>query len=181
MPAARFAQIRRHPFIAACALIGVLALAAGGWVNHVAQAYEVQLDEVTTRGTAILNLVSTRSVLEGELDLVRLAVRRTEDNLVVADNLAENLWYFYSVEGRTGSRLTELRQLNSPAPPENARYRRIPYDLEAVGDFSQVTEFLRQLESGPRLMRINAFSLRREPGNEKLLSLDLSVDLLGRL
>ena len=170
----------RQPFVMGCIIVGILALGALTWVKTSLGGYELALEEITAEGTEILSVVATRSVLESELEVVRSAIRRTEDNLVVEDNLADNLWYFYSMEGRTKTRLTELRQLNSPVVATEALYRIIPYDLNATGGFLNLTELLRQLETGPRLMRINEFSLRREIGGSETLSLELTIDLLGR-
>lgn len=172
--------VRRQPFITTCIAITVLACAGAAWMLQTAAGYDTELEHLTDDGSSILNLIATRSVLERELDLVRLAVNRTEDNLVVEDNLAENLWYFYSIESRTQTRLTDLRQLDSPPPAANALYRRIPYELRVTGEFVRVSEFLRQLEIGPRLMRVRDFSLRRDQGGRPNLTLDLSIDLLGR-
>ena len=171
---------RRQPFVCVC--IGICLISLGGiwWVARQIESYEAELDRLTNQGTEVLNLVATRGVMESELELVQAAVRRTEDNLVIEDNLAENLWYFYSVEGRTQTRLTELRQLDVPNPGKDDTYLRVPYELSAGGDFVGISELLRQLEIGPRLMRVKDFSIRREANGDELLSLDLSIELLGR-
>jgi Tfp pilus assembly protein PilO len=107
------------------------------------------------------------------------AVQRTEENLVFEENLAENLWYFYSIEGKTNTRLTELRQLDPAALSKGESYKRVPYELSATGDFVGISEFLRQLEIGPRLVRIREFTLRKEMGEDEQLSLDLNLEMLG--
>ena len=166
---------RNQPFVTACIIICLLSL-GGMWTN----AYASELMRVTDQGTETLGLVAMRNMLRAELKIAESAVSRTEDNLVIEDNLAENLWYFYSIEGRTETRLAELRQLDPPALAEDETFLRIPYELSAIGDFVGISEFLRLLETGPRLVRINEFSLRRESEGEELLSLELSLELLGR-
>lgn len=172
---------RSYPFVGIS--LGIMALCAGGWwfIRYQTEAYRVELDRMTRQGTETMGLVAMRGVMTVELENVKSAVRRTNDSLLIEDNLAENLWYFYSVEGRTGTRLTELRQLNSPTPGAKDNYLRVPYELSATGSFIGITEFMRQLEIGPRLMRVKDFSIRREAGTDELLSLDLSVELLGQL
>ena len=120
-----------------------------------------------------------RNMLQSEIELVQNAIGRTDDNLVIEENLAENLWYFYSIEGQTETRLTELRQLEPAALGADETYLRVPYELSATGDFVGISEFLRQLEVGPRLVHIRDFTIRREAEAEELLSLDLSVEMLG--
>lgn len=172
-------SVRRFPFIGASVLVAILALAANLWILDKAQAYDRELEDLNRQGDTLLEIISNRSLLERELDLVKLAVNRTEDNLVVPDNLAENLWYFYSIESRTQTRLTDLRQLD-PAPQSGAKYQLIPYELRVSGTFRPVTEFLRQLETGPRLLHLSEFSLKRQPGSVKNLTLELEFELLGR-
>ncbi len=172
--------LRAKPFFSTCLAVFGLSLLGIGWIARQTAAYEMELARVTNQGTETLGLVAMRNMLENELKLVNDAIRRTDENLVIEDNLAENLWYFYSIEGRTQTRLTELRQLDPPALATGETYLRVPYELSASGDFVGLGEFLRQLEIGPRLIHIKEFSLRRETGGDELLSLDLSVQLLGR-
>ena len=172
--------IRRFPFIVGCTAVALIALAANLWVLDTAQTYDQELEDITRQGAEVFELIATRSLLERELDLAKLAVNRTEDNLVVEDNLAENLWYFYSIEGRTQTRLSELRQVNSPAPGPDARYRLIPYELRVTGDFVHVAQFLHQIETGPRLLRLADFSMSRQPGPNNQVAMELHLQLLGR-
>jgi hypothetical protein len=119
---------RSQPFVGICIGLLVLSLASIWWVRRQTGAYEQELERITEKGTETLGLVAMRGMLADELATVQSAVRRTEDNLVIEDNLAENLWYFYSVEGRTQTRLTELRQLDPPTPGLEDSYLRVPYE-----------------------------------------------------
>lgn len=171
--------LRSQPFVSASIVICVLSLGGIWWVRGQTSAYELELARVTDQGTETLGLVAMRNMLESELELVQNAIGRTDDNLVIEENLAENLWYFYSIEGQTETRLTELRQLEPAALASGETYLRVPYELSATGDFVGISEFLRQLEVGPRLVHIQEFSIRREAEADELLSLDLSVEMLG--
>jgi len=170
---------RSQPFVTACIIICLLSLGGMWWVAGQTNAYDTELMRVTDQGTETLGLVAMRNMLQNELRLAEGAVTRAEDNAIVKNNLAENLWYFYSIEGRTETRLAELRQLDPPALRARETFLRVPYELRAIGDFVGISEFLRLLEVGPRLVRITDFSIRRENEAEELLSLDLSVELLG--
>lgn len=171
---------RTKPFVGICIGICILSLIGIWWVTRQTNAYALELARVTDQGTETMGLVAMRNMLQSELELAENAVRRTEEHLVIEENLAENLWYFYSIEGQTQTRLTELRQLDPTALAEGESYVRVPYELSASGDFAGVTELLRQLEIGPRLVHIREFSLRREAEAEELLSLDLSLEMLGK-
>ena len=172
---------RGYPYVCVCIVATLLSLGAIWFVRYYTVAYQVELERVTNQGTETMGLVAMRGMMRTELELARDAVRRTDDNLVIEENLADNLWYFYSVEGRTNTRLTELRQLDPPTPGQNDNYLRIPYELSATGNFTGITEFMRQLEVGPRLIKINEFTIRRELGADEMISLDVSLELLGQL
>jgi hypothetical protein len=75
--------------------------------------------------------------------------RRIEDNLVVEDNLAENLWYFYKIEEQTKAHMLELRPLNTIISDSKALYRRIPFSLRVTGTYEQTAAFLYAIETGP--------------------------------
>ena len=180
MPAQVLELLRRFPFIVGCTVVALIALATNLWVLNTAQAYDQELEDITRQGADVFELIATRSLLERELDLAKLAVNRTEDNLVVEDNLAENLWYFYSIEGRTKTRIAELRQMNSPAPAPEARYRLIPYELRVTGEFVHVAQFLHQLETGPRLLHLSDFSMNRQSSAPTQIAMELRIELLGR-
>jgi Tfp pilus assembly protein PilO len=172
---------RSQPFVTVCVVICVTSLIGVWWVRRQTAAYDSELMRVTNQGTETMGLVAMRNMLQSELKLVQNTIQRTEDNLVAEENLADNLWYFYSIEGRTETRLTELRQLDPPTPGADDSFMRIPYELSATGDFGGISEFLRQLEIGPRLIHIEEFSLRREAQADELISLDLSIEMLGSL
>ncbi|MBT5900881.1 MAG: type 4a pilus biogenesis protein PilO [Opitutaceae bacterium] len=171
--------LRAQPFVSACTAVFLLSLIGIWRVTDQIATYKQELSRVTDHGTETLGLVAMLNMLETELEVAKDAVQRTEENLISEENLAENLWYFYSIESETETRLTELRQLDPFALAKGESYKRVPYELSVIGDFVGVSEFLRQLEIGPRLVRIQEFTLRRETGTEESLSLDLTLEMLG--
>lgn len=176
-----FALLRRYPYAAACVGLA-LACAGGVWFLREHNAgLQVELAERATKGEAMLLTLVGGSTLREELDYLRDAVRRIDENLVVEANLAENLWYFYKLEEQTKARLPELRQLNSPTSDKSTFYRRVPYTLRVTGFYDQVSAFLLALESGPRLVKIRNFGFsRNDAASGGTITLDLSVELLGK-
>lgn len=177
--------VRRYPYGVVCVIV-TLACAAGIWyLRGENEAIHAVAQEKQRDGEKILALLVTGSTQRQELDRVREATRRIEENLLIETNLAENLWYFYKLEEQTRVRLPELHQLSSPPGDRQPLYKRIPYSLRVVGTHEQVAAFLQALETGPRLVNITAFTLARrgvEPGNASsgALSLDLNIELLGK-
>ncbi|MDB4473920.1 type 4a pilus biogenesis protein PilO [Opitutaceae bacterium] len=166
-------------FVSVCIAVILTSLVGIWWVGNQLDSYKTELSRMTDHGTETLGLVAMRNMLQNELDVAQNAVQRTEENLVFEENLADNLWYFYSIESKTETRLTELRQLDPYALSDGESYKRVPYELSATGDFVGISEFIRQLEIGPRLVRIQEFTLRKEMGEDEQLSLDLNLEMLG--
>ena len=58
-------------------------------------------------------------------------------------------------------------------------YKAVPFSFRATGGYPQLVKLLRDLESGPRLLRIKTFNFSRGEQKTNALVLDLTVDLLG--
>lgn len=156
--------IRRNAFAVTC--VG-LSLLFGGVCLFLLQRrgeLEVRLQQRTFEGEEMLALLGSGPRLREQNAIAKEAVERIESHLVVEANLAENMGAFYEIEEATGSRLSELRQLNSPAPEEDAPYKNVPYSLQLDGSFEQVASYLYRLETGPRLTKLVSLTLQRREG-----------------
>jgi Tfp pilus assembly protein PilO len=171
---------RRHPLSALCAGIcvtcGIICWYIYGNMKWLDLEHK-QLNQDTD--LALSSLISGPSVKQ-ELSASREVTRRIEDNLVIEDNLAENLWYFYKIEQQTKAHLAELRPLNSLVSDSKAYYKRVPFSIRLTGTYEQTGAFLYAVETGPRLANITSLTFRRvEPDSLNVL-LDLDVELLGK-
>ena len=172
--------VRRHPLPVLCTVL-ILGLSAGAWSLHnKVVGLKSVLSERGKQGEVMLAGLVTGRAYREELDSVRDAARRIEENLLVESNLAENLWYFYKLEENTRARLPELHQLSSPMIKSSPLYKRVPYSLRAVGSFEEIAKFLAALETGPRLASITAFNYTRRDGRDQSFVLDLNLDLLAK-
>jgi Tfp pilus assembly protein PilO len=177
-PGSNFSQLmRRYPLCAICAALTILAGGAAYYLRGQNAELEVMQKDRTKEGEAMLDLLVGGSTQRQELALVQEVAKRIEDNLVMEDNLAENLGYFYKLEEQTRVRLAELNPLSSPPGDTAPLFKRIPYTLRATGTYEQVAAFLQALETGPRLINITGFTYSRTATG---LSLDLSLELLGK-
>src|SRR5688500_2188767 len=93
--------LRRWPLCVACLAITLACAAGTWWVRGEIAALQVTHVERTREGESMLALLVSGSTQRAELDVVREATRRIDENLVVETNLAENLWYFYKLEEQT--------------------------------------------------------------------------------
>ena len=173
--------IRRHPFGAVCIILSVVALGVSWFlwqqVDELEAAHYVRSQE----GEGMLTTLVSGPLLRQELALVRSYTKRIEDHLVTEENQSENYSYFYTIEDQSKARITELRQRAAPPPDGGAQYKRIPYTVKVTGTYAQVAAFLQAVETGPRLSSVTAFSFRRQLPGSPLLTLDLSLVLLGKI
>lgn len=157
--------IRRNTFAVGCVTASILLGGICAFLIQRRGDLEARLRQRTIEGEEMLALIASGPRLREQHVIASEAVERIESNLVVEANLAENLGNFYELEEASGARLSELRQLNAPAPAENAPYKVVPYSLNLDGTFEQVALYLFRLETGPRLTRLVSLTLqRRESG-----------------
>ena len=172
--------VRRHPLSVFCASVCVLC-AFASWYIHGNMAW-LELEHKQLAQDADLaqaSLISGPSVKQ-EWFAARVVTRQIEDNLVVEDNLAENLQYFYRIEERSKAHVVEMRPLNALLSDSKSLYKRIPFAIRVTGTYEQTGAFLYAVETGPRLAYITLLSWRRrEPGSLTVV-LDLNLELLGK-
>ena len=174
------ALLRRYPFSAACLCLTLLFGGAAWYFSDHNDELETVRAARAKEGEAMLALLVGGSTQRQELAAVRAAARRIEENLVIETNLAENAFYFYKFEEQTKVRLPELHPLTSPTTDASQLYRRVPYTLRVAGTYEQVAAFLFALETGPRLANITAFGFSRREAGGTAITLDLSLELLGK-
>jgi Tfp pilus assembly protein PilO len=174
------ATLRRHPLSALCGSICVLCIAVCWYVNGNMKWLELEHKQVLQDGDLdSASMISGPSVRQERLAALEVT-HRIEDNLVVEDNLAENLWYFYKVEQQTKAHIAELRPLNSLITDSKAYYRRVPFTVRVTGTYEQTGAFLYAIETGPRLSNITYLAYRRADPTSTQVILEFNVELLGK-
>ena len=174
------AVMRRHPLSVLCACVCIACSLASWYVYGNIRSLEIEHKQLNQElDLAVSTMISGPSVRQ-ELAASREVTRRIEDNLVVPDNLAENLWYFYKIEQQSKAHLVEMHPLNAITSDSKSIYRRIPFSIRVSGTYEQVGAFLYYTETGPRLSNITTVSLkRRDPASPTIL-LEMNVELLGK-
>ena len=173
------AFVRRYPIaVSGLTLFSLLSVA-----NYFLWQWQLELtaqhEEVRRDGEATLSALSGYARIKTQVATVQEAMGQIERNLVVEGDLAENLGYFYQMETRSHVRLSQLNQLSAQPPTEGNPFKSVPFALRATGTFPQVINFLRELETGPRLLRIKTYNFGRGDPKSNTLALDLNVELLG--
>jgi len=174
------AVVARRPIVA---LLVLLALALGGlnyflWQQR--QAVTARHEEVRRKGEAMLRALTDQARIKAELAALQEALGQIDRNLVVEGEMEVNLGYFYKMERLSRVRLSQLNQLSAPPPTEANPFKAIPFSLRVTGSYTQIMNFIHQIETGPRLARIRSFSFVRAGETKgKNLDLDLTVELLA--
>jgi Tfp pilus assembly protein PilO len=174
------AVVRRHRVSLLCAAICAACLLVCWYVYGNMKWLEIehkQMSQDTELGQG--TLITGPSVKQERLAALAIT-RQIEDNLVVEDNLAENLQYFYKIEERTKAHVIELHALNSLVSDTKSLYKRVPFSIRVSGTYEQVAGFLYAIETGPRLATITSLSMRRRELGSLSVVLDMNVELLGR-
>jgi hypothetical protein len=174
------ATLRRHPLSVFCGSICIVCVIACGFINSNMKWLEIEHKQVLQDGDMdFATMISGPSVRQERLAALEVT-HRIEDNLVVEDNLAENLWYFYKIEQQTKAHIAELRPLNSLISDTKAYYRRVPFSVRITGTYEQTGAFLYAIETGPRLSNITSLSYRRADPRSLQVILEFNVELLGK-
>lgn len=156
--------VRRNTFAVVCVGLSVLFGGISLFLYQRRADLESRLQQRTLEGEEMLALLGSGPRVREQNTIAKEAIDKVESHLVTEANLAENMGAFYEIEEATGSRLSELRQLNAPTPDEESPYKNVPYSLQLDGSFEQVANYLYRLETGPRLTRLVSFTLQRREG-----------------
>jgi Tfp pilus assembly protein PilO len=172
------ASLRRAPFLVACFTLFVALSVANYFLWQRQQGIVAQYDEVRHNGESMFSALSGHNRIVSQLATVNEALKQIDENLILEGDLAENQGYFYQLETLSRVRLTQLNQLSSQ-PADDSPYKAIPFAIRATGTYAQLINFLRELESGPRQLRIKTCDFSRGDAKGDNLVLGLTVELLG--
>ena len=145
--------------------------------DTLAERYERTRQE----GEAMLLSLNGQAHITAQSATIAEALAYINKNLAVESDLAGNLDYFYQIEKSAKIHLTSLSQLSSQPTSDEEAFRAIPFSLRLTGSYPQILDYVHQLETGPRLVRVKNFRFAQaESAAADGLSLDLTVEMLGR-
>ncbi|MBL9214766.1 MAG: type 4a pilus biogenesis protein PilO [Opitutaceae bacterium] len=174
------AFVRRHPVAVVSLTLFVLLGVANYFLWQRQSELTARHERIRLEGEKTLQSLAAHSRTQANLTIANEAIAHLEKNLIVESELPENLSYFYQMETSSRVRLSDLQQLGGRPVDDGGPYRAIPFSLHVTGSYSQVMAFIHALETGPRLLRISAYTFsRRDPVNDAL-ALELTVEVLAR-
>lgn len=168
-----------HPFIATCAVIATLALLANGYLWWRREAVTREHAEVRRQGEAVVGAVADRVRIRADVAALAEALDQIERNLAAEESMEVNLGYFYRLEKLNRVRLERIDQLVALPAEAGQAYRSVPVSLRVEGSYRNILGFIRELETGPRLLRIRDYRIERDEDVAELHA-GLTVELLAR-
>lgn len=183
-----FVLVKKNPVAVACAAVA-LASGLGFYFRSggVAEA-EALLEQKTAEGRRLALNVKNTAQLNEQVDTMTASSGEFQRRMVQADELAQNLQYFYKIEADTGTKLIELRQTSTVASVAKAAkatpamaFVPVAFTLRLEGEYLAALDFLRRMENGAHYARVTSATVgvaridRTGP-----VTLQLNVELLGR-
>lgn len=173
------AAARRRPVVTVLTTLTVVLAGVNYFLWQQRQAIVVHHEEIRQKGEAMRRALTDQTRIKADLASLQEALAQIDRNLVVEGEMEVNLGYFYKMERLSRVRLSQLNQLSPPPNPDANPFKAVPFSMRVTGSFTQIMSFLRQLETGPRLLRIRSYNFARGDGKTKNLDLDLTVELLA--
>jgi Tfp pilus assembly protein PilO len=172
--------IRRYPVAVFSVLLVVILGAADYFLWQRWTVLAAENERVRHEGEAMFLSLSGHARIQAQSAEVAEALAYIDQNLATESDLAGNLDYFYQIEKATHLKLSNLSQLSSQPAAEPGDYVAIPFSLRLSGPYPQILAYLHTVETGSRLVRVKNYRFAQAdvPGND--LSLDLTVEMLGR-
>lgn len=170
--------IRRYPLVTGCVVALLVLGGANYYFYHQRSELARQQDEARRYGEAQLPVLASQPRLAAQNATIVEAVELIERNLLVESDLAENLGYFWQLENASRVRVDQLTQLNGPIVQGNP-FKAVPFSMRVTGSYAQIVAFIRALETGPRLARVDHYEFTRGDAKTGAVALDLTVELLG--
>lgn len=175
-----WALVRTHPVISLTILLAAVVGGANFPLWEKRQEITREHDEVRRRGQAMLVALTDRTRIERDVALLAEAGEVIDHNLVSEENMEVNLGYFYRLEKLTRVQLGRIDQLGSIPPETGSAFRTVPISLQLSGSYRNLLAFVRELENGPRILRLRNYRVERADSSGNELSMNLMVELLAK-
>jgi hypothetical protein len=176
------ALIKKNPVSSGCVALSVVLAIAIYFRSGEIPAAEAELAQKSTEGERYATNVKFSAQLKEQYDTVVAANKQIEAGLVRASQMGANTQYFYELEKETGVKLVDIRQVttvaNLPKGGKNA-FVPIAYSVSAQGTLNQLLDLLRSIEGGSHYSRILTATCGGTATTRGLLTLSLTLELLG--
>lgn len=171
---------RRNPLLVISIAVIVLCGTASWFLWQHQQTLSGEHAQTQRNGEAMLQSLASQTRIAHETTRLAEVLEYVDRHLINEGDLAENLGYFYEIEAASRVKFEQVSQMSSQPQAPDLPFRAVPFTLRTSGTYRQMLRVIRELENGPRLLRIRTFSLSAEGAEADRLTLDLTVELLAR-
>jgi Tfp pilus assembly protein PilO len=171
---------RRYPVAVFSVLILVIFGVADYFLWQRRALLAAENERIRHEGETMFLSLSGHARIQAQSAETAEALAYIDRNLATESDLAGNLDYFYQIEKASLIRMGNLSQLSSQPPSDPEAYVAIPFSLRLSGSYPRILAYLHALETGPRLVRVKNYRFSQAGTLANELSLDLTVEMLGR-
>lgn len=171
--------LRRHPLLMSVLVVFAVLSLANYFLWQKREEVARRHEEAQHRGEAMLLALTDNARVTSDTAAVQKALQLIDRNLMIEGSMAKNLGYFFQLETVSHVRISQLNQLVSQPSTDGNPFKAIPFSVRASGSYSQIIRFIRELETGPRLLRIRSYSFTKAETTNNSMAMDLTVELLG--
>jgi hypothetical protein len=175
--------LRKNVISVACVIVSILIGIALYYRSDALPDAEKVLADKSQQGELLAANIEDSAQLREQHAALVASNAAIADRMIRVGQLAENLQYFYRLEGETSTKLTDPRQNAWTPPAKNApktNYTVVNFNISAQGEYAQVLDLLRKLEDGEHYCRINTCILRPvAPQRGGPVTISVSFDLLA--
>ncbi len=176
------ALIKKNPVSFGCIALSVVLIAAIYFRSGEISAAEAELAQKSAEGDRLATNVKFSAQLKEQYEAVVAANKEIDTGMVRASQVGANTQYFYELEKETGVKLVDIRQVTTVATlPKGGKNAFVPigYSVSAQGTLSQLLDLLRLIEGGVHYSRILTATCSGATTTRGLLTLTLTLELLG--
>lgn len=185
------AKLKQYPIAVVSGILAIAFLAGMYFRGGAVPEMQAELDELTSQVNIIRRNTDNAVGLEADLERMRELVASVEDRLMVREQRAINVQYFYAFENEED--IINIISVNQVAPnPAGPRgqaggspldnYDVIQFSAQAEGTFDEVLRLFHRLRNGEKIIRIRDFGLSPKGGGVTTedLIVNFTLDVLGK-
>lgn len=175
------AFVKKNPISVGCGVVSLALLASLYFRSDLKTNAETLLAEKSAEGERLASNIRHSDGLDEDLARVTAANKEIDSRLVKISELGNNSQFFYRLEGETGVKLIDFRQLTHTPGKAKGAFTPVGFSVSAEGDMRQLLHFLRLLESGTHYCRVLTASItnRGPAARNPALTISLNLELLG--
>lgn len=179
-------RMKEYPLAVGASLIIVVAAALLFLRADRTQMLETELRSAEMALTRMETNLREAVDLEADKERLTRLREQVDGRLMVREEVALNLDYFYRLEAAYDVRIENLRPLGGSAGPAGVvptvdLFDVLGFDITVRGDFAKVTEFIRALEADHYFGRVESLNITRPTGDAaNVVAVQIALNLLGR-